>query len=73
MARNCLTNSARTTNFSFKTALENAAKDWDVLAAVAEGKESRARDALQGFSRARRAVPRSGRLWNLRALTRAGR
>jgi hypothetical protein len=45
MARSCLSDSARTTDFRFKTALENAAKDWDVLAAMVEIKENREREA----------------------------
>ena len=44
MARNCLSDSVRTTDFRFKTALENAAKDWDVLAAMMEFKEKREQD-----------------------------
>jgi hypothetical protein len=48
MARSCLADSVRTSDFRFKTALENAAKDWDVLAAMVEIKENRARDTPAG-------------------------
>ena len=48
MARRCLSDSARATDFRFKTALENAAKDWNVLAAMVEIKENRARDTPAG-------------------------
>jgi len=48
MAQSCLSDSARTTDFRFRTALENAAKDWNVLAAMVEIKENRARDTPAG-------------------------
>jgi hypothetical protein len=48
MARSCLSDSVRTSDFRFKTALENAAKDWDVLAAMVEIKENRVRDTPAG-------------------------
>jgi hypothetical protein len=50
MARSCLSDSARTTDFRFKTALENAAKDWNILAAVVEIKEHREQEAPAGES-----------------------
>ena len=44
MAQSCLSDSARATDSKFKTALENAAKDWEVLAAMVEIKENRDRE-----------------------------
>jgi len=43
MARSCLADSARANDFKFRTALENAAKDWTVLAAIVEIREDRER------------------------------
>jgi hypothetical protein len=45
MARSCLSDSGRAADSKFRTALENAAKDWNVLATMMELKEKRERDA----------------------------
>jgi hypothetical protein len=54
MARSCLSDSARATDIRFRTALENAAKDWDAFAVVMENRESFGGGLVE--SRAKRAL-----------------